>query len=626
MNEIIEEKLKLLPSAPGVYKMYDCTGTIIYVGKAISLKNRVRQYFQSNKSHTPKVTAMVSHIADFDILRTANETEALSLECNLIKRFKPKYNILLKDDKHFPYVRIDMRQDFPRVEVVRRLGKDGARYLGPFLSAISLRDGISVVRDHYPIRHCKKDLKRAIARNERPCLMYHIGKCCAPCSGDVTREEYHKMLEEVCCFLSGHTEAVVAKLTQQMEEAADSMEYEKAASFRDRIHAIESFGEKQVVIATSRVSIDVFALGRLDDAVLVFALFVRDGKVIGTEKFRMDAADEENDGDILSAFLKQYYMDAVNIVPEILTYQDVTDSEDIGMWLSSLAGRNVYLHRPLRGEKVKLAELAHRNCMDALDKDATLQKRAWERGEGALAQLTAILELETLPMRMECFDNSHIQGRDTVSSMVVFTDGQPDKKAYRRFRVQSDVNGDDVLAMRETLTRRFQRTLSGDPAFAELPDLLIVDGGQTQLNVALEVLKELSLEHIPAIGLAETREVIYQPGRDEPIMLPRNSAPLHLLERIRDEAHRFAITYHRSLRQKNALFSILDEIDGIGDRRKRALFDSFTTLDSIKAATIEQLCSVDGITRPAAESVYRHFHAESSESTKQTDKETDSDN
>lgn len=610
MNEIIEEKLKLLPSAPGVYKMYDSTGTVIYVGKAISLKNRVRQYFQSNKSHTSKVTAMVSHIADFDILRTANETEALSLECNLIKQFKPKYNILLKDDKHFPYVRIDMRQDFPRVEVVRRIGKDGARYLGPFLSAVSLRDGISVVRENYPIRHCKKDLKKAIARNERPCLMYHIGKCCAPCSGNVSREAYHGMLEEVCSFLSGHTDTVVKKLAQQMDLASDAMEFEKAALLRDRIRAIEGFGEKQAVIATSRISIDVFALGRLEDAVLVFALFVRDGKVIGTEKFRMDAVGEEDDGDILAAFLKQYYMDAVNIVPEILTYQDITDNEDIGKWLSALAGRNIYLHRPLRGEKVKLVQLAYRNCVDALDKDTTLQKRAWERGEGALAQLAGILELETLPMRMECFDNSHIQGRDTVSSMVVFTDGQPDKKAYRRFRVQSDVNGDDVLAMRETLTRRFQRALDGDPAFSELPDLLIVDGGQTQLNAALEVLKELSIEHIPTIGLAETREVIYQPGRAEPILLPRNSAPLHLLERTRDEAHRFAITYHRSLRQKNALFSILDEIDGIGDRRKRALFDNFTTLDAIRAATIEQLCAVEGITRPAAEAVYRHFHTE----------------
>lgn len=607
MNDVIEEKLKLLPSAPGVYKMFNAEGEVIYVGKAISLKNRVRQYFQSSKNHPAKVQAMVRQIADFEYIRVANETEALSLESNLIKEFRPKYNILLKDDKHFPYVRIDTKQDYPRLEIVRRIKKDGARYLGPFLSGLLLRDNVQIVRDYYPIRHCKKDINRSIARRERPCLMYHIGKCCAPCSGKISRAQYHAMLDEVCTFLDGRTDSVLQTLNAQMEEAAEAMEFERAAALRDRIRAIESLGEKQAVIATNHAVMDVFALGRLDDAIVVFALFVRQGKVIGTEKFRMDAAQGEPDSEVLAAFLTQYYAEAQTFVPEVLVYQEASDMEVIGAWLSSLADRKVTLHCPQRGEKRKLTELAYRNCLDALEKDASLQKRAWERGEGALAQLTGLLGLETLPKRIECFDNSHIQGRDTVSSMVVFTDGQPDKSAYRRFRTRADADGNDLIAMREALTRRFTRAAQSDPGFLPLPDLLVLDGGRTQLDVALEVLGEMQLDFIPSIGLAELSETVYLPGEPEPLALPRNSAALHLVERLRDEAHRFAITYHRGLRQKHALFSVLDAIPGIGEKRKRALFDAFTTLDAMKSATVDQLAAVPGMSRPSAEAVHAYF-------------------
>lgn len=608
MNQIIEEKLRLLPSAPGVYKMFNEAGEVIYVGKAVSLKNRVRQYFQSGKNQPAKVAAMVRHIADFETIRVSNETEALSLESNLIKQFKPKYNILLKDDKHFPYVRIDLRQDFPRVEIVRRVKKDGARYLGPYLSALLLRESMNVVRDHFPIRHCKKDLKRAIARRERPCLMHHVGKCCAPCSGKVSREEYHAMLSEVIAFLSGDTAGVLRELEAQMESSAAALDFERAAYLRDRIHAIRSLADKQVVIGVNHSMSDVFAVGRLDGAVLVFALFVRDGKVIGTERFRMGALSDESDADIMAAFLKQYYAEADSIPPEILVHSEPSELPQIQSWLSAAGGRSVRLHRPQRGDKAQLASLCYRNCIDALEKDAALQKRAWERGEGALAQLTGILGLETLPQRMECFDNSHIQGRDTVSSMVVFTDGQPDRKAYRRFRIRTDTGGDDLAAMREALSRRFARAKNGDVGFDALPDLLIIDGGRTQLAVATEVLDAFGLSFIPAIGLAELHELIYVPGREAPIELPRASAALHLLERIRDEAHRFAITYHRSLRQKTALFSVLDEIDGIGDRRKRALFDAFTTLNAIKSADVDTLAAVPGMNRPSAQAVYDYFH------------------
>lgn len=612
MNEIIAEKLKLLPSSPGVYKMYNAAGEVIYVGKAISLKNRVRQYFQANKNHTPKVLAMVAHIEDFEILRTSNETEALTLESNLIKQFRPKYNILLKDDKHFPYVRIDYRQDFPRVEIVRRVHADGAKYLGPFLSGLALRDGMNVVREHFPVRYCKKDLKKAAARRERPCLMYHVGKCCAPCTGKVTRAQYHAMLDEISAFLTGHTDTVIHELTAQMQQAAEKLQFERAAALRDSIRAIERLQDKQVVISTTKNMADVFALGRLNNDVLVFALFVRDGKVIGTEKFRMGADDGESDAEILAAFLKQYYLEVASLPPEILLYSDAADMDAIALWLSERAGRKVNLHRPQRGSKAQLAQLAYRNCIDALEKDAALQKRAWERGEGALVELSAVLGLESIPSRLECFDNSHFQGRDTVSSMVVFQDGQPDKKAYRRFRIRADAEGDDLIAMREALTRRFARFQAGDAGFDVLPDLLVIDGGQTQLAVAVSVLAEAELSFVPVIGLAETNEWIYLPDDPQPIELQRNSAALHLLERIRDEAHRFAITYHRSLRQKAALFSVLDQISGIGDRRKRALFDAFVTLDAMKAASIEQLAAVPAMNHAAAEAVWTFFHGSAS--------------
>ena len=613
MNQIVEEKLKLLPSSPGVYKMFNAQGEVIYVGKAISLKNRVRQYFQSSKNHPPKVTAMVRQIADFEYIRVANETEAFSLESNLIKEFKPKYNILLKDDKHFPYIRVDLKQDFPRLDVVRRVKKDGAKYLGPFLSGLLLRDGLALVREQYPIRQCKKDIGRMIARRERPCLLYHIGKCCAPCSGDVSRQEYHKLIDEVISFLSGNTSEILRSLNEQMSSAAEAMDFEKAAILRDRIRAIESLNEKQAVIATSNTMLDVFALGRLETNALVFALFVRNGKVIGTEKFRMDADAEESDADILSAFLSQYYAESATFVPEVLLYQDASDMEAISGWLSGLAKRKVEVHRPQRGEKRKLTEMAYRNCLDVLEKDASLQKRAWERGEGALTQLSAILGLETVPTRIECFDNSHIQGRDTVSSMVVFTDGQPDKSAYRRFRIRADAGGNDLIAMREALTRRFQKAEEQEAGFLPLPDLLVMDGGPAQLQVALEVLESFSLDFVPTIGLAELSETIYLPGEIAPIQLPRNSAPQHLIERLRDEAHRFAISYHRNVHNRNALYSVLDSIPGVGDKRKRALFDAFLTIDAIKAASQEELNAVPLIDARTAESVYTYFHPSSAE-------------
>ena len=608
MNDRIGDKLKLLPDSPGVYRMYNSLGEIIYVGKAVSLKNRVRQYFQ-NGPKAPKVAAMVANVSDFEFTMTATEAEALTLECNMIKQYRPRYNILLKDDKHFPYIRIDFTQDFPRPEIVRRIGKDGAKYFGPYLSAAALREVMTSVRDVFPVRHCRKDLKKAQARRERPCLMYHVGKCCAPCTGNVTREEYHKYLDEIAQLLQGHCRSAAEELTRRMNEASEKLEFERAAMYRDRIRAMESIALKQRTATTTVNSFDVFAVARDELNTVVYALMMRDGNVVMTDGYFV-SADEESDGEILASFLMQFYLDSGFVPPEIVCLEKPEDASGILACLRESSGHSVKLTVPQRGEKKQLAELALTNGRETLKRRRELEFREWERGEGALAELSAIVGMDELPKRMECFDNSHFQGRDTVGSMVVFIDGKPDKSLYRRFRTKTQTEGDDYAAMREHLKRRFKRAEDGDPGFCDLPDLLIMDGGRGQLNAALEVLDEFGLSYIPAIGLAERNEEIILPDRDEPLALPRSSGTLHLLQRIRDEAHRFAITYHRSMRAKTALYSVLQDIDGVGEKRRRALFDRFLTLDAIRSASVAELLEAEGMNRPAAERVYEFFHKE----------------
>ncbi len=617
MNEIIEEKLKLLPELPGVYRMFDAAGDIIYVGKAVNLKNRVRQYFHSQRNMGPKVRAMVSHVADFEYILVSNEMEALTLEASMVKTLQPHYNILLKDDKHFPYVRLDEKQDFPRFEVVRRVKNDGARYFGPYLSAIALRDALSCIRELFPVRHCKKDISRAIARGERPCLMFHLSKCCAPCSGAVTREEYHRLLASVADIREENTAPVTELLRAQMLAASEAMEFEKAAQYRDRVLAVERLGEKQRAMTAGGAERDVFALAResnQSDAFadsMIFALFVRGGSVVGSQHYAMDCADEAP-GEVMRAFLQQYYEGSGSIPREICVLDMPEDAPELTAWLKEQRGGAVSLIAPKRGEKAEQVQLARRNGLDAIHKQRELEHRAWERGEGALARLTGLLGLEEIPERLECFDNSHIRGRDTVAGMVVFVNGKPAPKEYRRFRIRADAGGDDILAMREALTRRFERARGEgqNGKFAELPGLVVVDGGRAQLNAALEVLREQGLDYIPAIGLAERNEEIILPNEEEPLVLARGDGALHLLQRLRDEAHRFAITYHRSLHVKNALLSELDNIQGVGERRKRLLFDAFVTRDAIAAADVNALAAVRGMTRPAAQAVYDYFHPE----------------
>ena len=607
MNEKIEAKLKLLPDKPGVYKMFNARGELIYVGKAINLKNRVRQYFQSSKNHPPKVASMVSNIDDFDFVIVGNETEALNLESNLIKQNKPYYNILLKDDKHFPYIRIDYKQDFPRVEIVRKYKKDGAKYFGPYLSGFALRESITAVREHFPIRQCKKDIRKAIARGERPCLMYHIGKCCAPCTGKVTPEEYRLLLDQVTALFQGNCKTYIDDMTAKMMAESEKLNFEKAAQYRDRIRAMQSISEKQIASSASDNSYDVFALARNELETVVYGLFVRAGNVISAESFSINAGDEPF-SEIISQFLLQFYVGMANLPKEIIIMDEAEDVENIELLLQKQSGHAVKIHVPRRGEKLKQGQLARMNAEETIGRHRELTHREWERSEGALTELMQIIGMDVFPHRIECFDNSHIQGRDTVGSMVVFIDGKPDKTLYRRFRTKQNTGGDDYLAMREHLTRRFRRTIDGDEKFAELPDLLIVDGGIGQLNVALEVLNDFGLAYISCIGLAEKNEEIILPDEKESVILARSSPVLQLLQRVRDEAHRFAITYHRNLRARNSLYSVLDNIKGIGDRRKRALYEKFLTIDAIKAADMDELKSADGMNAAAAKSVYDYFH------------------
>lgn len=612
MNEIISHKLQLLPDEPGVYKMFNANGELIYVGKAVNLKNRVKQYFQSSRNHDPKVTAMVANIADFEFIIVNNETEALTLESNLIKQNKPHYNILLKDDKHFPYVRIDLRRPFPYVEIVRKYKKDGAKYFGPYLSAYALRDSLTAIREHFPIRHCKKDISKAIARGERPCLLYHIGKCCAPCAGLVSRDEYAELINSVMACLQGNCRQYVDELTAQMTREARIMNFEKAAILRDRIRAMETISQKQSISAARANSYDVFSLASGELETIAYALFVREGNVIGAENYSINASAEKP-GEIMAQFLVQFYLEAGDIPNEIVTDIEPDEPETIEKWLAQQGGHSVSIHIPKRGEKLQQCKMARLNAEQTIERKRELTHRQWERSEGALAELAGLIGLDVIPRRMECFDNSHFQGRDTVGSMVVFIDGRAERSLYRRFKTKQKTDGDDYMAMREHLTRRFKRTLDGDVRFAELPDLVVVDGGRGQLNVALEVLEDFNLSHIAAIGLAEQNEEIILPNSPDPIVLPLNSPVLHLLQRIRDEAHRFAITYHRNLRSRNALYSVLNEINGIGDKRRRALYDRFTTLDAIKAADIDALSSVKGMNSAAAKAVYEYFHKEGNE-------------
>ena len=602
MTEALAEKLKLLPDSPGVYIMKDVRGKIIYVGKAVVLKNRVRQYFQSSRSQAPKVRAMVSHIADFETIMTANEVESLILEANLIKKHRPRYNIRLKDDKSYPYVKVTVQEDFPRVFITRRVMHDGARYFGPYTNVTALRDSLKLLRRLFPLRTCR-------VMPERPCLEYHIKRCLAPCVGKVSQEDYGAMIRAVLLFLEGRTDDVERALEQRMQHAAQAYHFEIAARLRDQLAAVRAATQRQNIV-TGAGDQDAIGMARSSVGVCVQIFFIRSGKMIGREHFLLRGSEEESDVDVLRAFLEQYYNQATFVPREVLLPQVLADAdrEVIQNWLSEKkGGGRVVLLTPQRGTKRDLIVMATGNAEKFLADEQTRQSLSDQQTLGAVEELGRYLGLEKAPYRMECFDISHNQGQETVASMVVFEGGLPKKSDYRRFKIKSaEGKPDDFLSMREVTTRRYV----GLPE-EELPDLIVIDGGKGQLSSALEIIRmEAGHKNVPVVGLAKQFELIFTEGCPDPVELPRRSASLYLIQRIRDEAHRFAITFHRKLRGKRNLVSVLDHIVGVGPKRRQSLWTHFGTLDKIKAASIEELAAAPGMNRPAAEAVFHFFEAQ----------------
>ena len=614
----IEDELKKLPSQPGVYLMHDAKDEIIYVGKAVSLKNRVRQYFQSSRNKSAKIEQMVSRIARFEYIVTDSEMEALVLECNLIKEHQPRYNTMLKDDKAYPYIKVTVGEDFPRVMLARTMKKDKNRYFGPYTSAGAVKDTIDLIHKLYKIRTCSRNLPRDTGK-ERPCLNYHIKQCDAPCQGYISKEEYGENIRQVLEFLNGRYDGVLKNLEEKMKAASDAMDFEKAIEYRDLLSSVKKVAQKQKITSSNMEDRDIIAMARDDMDAVVQVFFVREGKLIGRDHFRMSVATAETKGQILSSFVKQFYAGTPFLPKELWVQYELEDMELIGQWLSARKGQKVRITVPKKGDKERLVELAEKNAALVLIQDNERNKREEMRTIGAMNQVAQWLGLENV-RRMEAFDISNISGYESVGSMVVFENGRPKRSDYRKFRIKTVIGPNDYASMKEVLTRRFthgmeeQKQLKNQGvekefgSFTRFPDLLMMDGGKGQVNIALEVMEQLGLS-IPVCGMVKvdnhrTRGLYYQ---NEEISIDRHSEGFRLITRIQDEAHRFAIEYHRSLRSKSQVRSILDEIPGIGDTRRKSLMRSFQSLDAVREASVEELCQVPGMNRAAAESVYQFF-------------------
>ena len=611
-SEELELKIAMLPESPGCYLMKDAKGEIIYVGKAINLKNRVRSYFRG-RDHTPKVAAMISHIADFEILLCESNLEALCLECNLIKEHKPYYNILLKDDKHYPYLKLDLKEPFPRLTLARRMNRDGAKYFGPYIGATAVKQVIDAVRDVFPMRTCRMALppKKPI----RPCMNYDFGKCLAPCANRCTEAEYWDMMDGVLSFLGGDYGLVLDKLTAQMNAAAERMEYEKAAVIRDKIRDVKGLMERQIAIKTDLREQDIIALAQDGVDAMAQILYVRGGRMLGGDHFLLEREGGEDPGEVLMGFITQYYT-AETLIPRHVLIQCLPEGaqEQAEEWLRQQKGQPVTLATPKRGEKHELVLLAAKNAKDALEKRNARTAVRQERTSGAAASLGRILRLEHYPRRIEGYDISNTQGVLSVGSMVVFIDGVPAKKEYRKFRIKTVEGANDFASLNEVLGRRFshglkekaEREAEGLPAiggkFSDLPDLVLIDGGPQQVRFARQALLDMGAD-VAMFGLAERLEEIWLPDCDEPIVLDHATPELQLVQRIRDEAHRCAITHHRTLRDAAFTRSALDEIEGIGPKRRKALLKRFGSLKAIRQATADELAAVEGMNRRAAEAV-----------------------
>ncbi len=610
MTRDVAEKLKLLPDSPGCYLMKEA-GEILYVGKAVNLKNRVRSYFHG-RDHTPKVRALVARIDDFDIILCDTNLEALILECNLIKLHKPYYNILLKDDKHYPYIRLNEKEAYPRVELVRRMEKDGARYFGPYIGAEAVREVLEVLRDVFPLRTCGKAPDPNKPR--RPCVHHEIGRCLAPCAGGVTSEQYHEVVDEVVAFLTGKSAPVRARLQREMEEAAKSLQFERAAMLRDRLYNVERLLESQRALSTGGGERDIIAVAQDGLDAMAQVLHVRGGKMVGGDSFALERAGDEAPGNVIASFIMQYYEDGRLLPQEVLAQALPEDAEMIETALTDLRGAKVRLATPVRGEKRALILLAEKNARDALEKRNARARHSFERTKGAAAALAEVLGLPQAPRRIEGFDISNTQGALSVASMVVFIDGAPAYKEYRHYRIKTVQGANDFASMEEVLGRRFQRGLAerdkkledGEPlgtgGFADIPDLILIDGGPEQLQFARRAMHEAG-GNVPMFGLAKRMEEIWLPDATESILLDRHSPALHLIQRLRDEAHRFGITHHRKLRAKHAVHSKLEEIPGVGEKRRAALLKRFKSMEALRAATVDEIAETPGMSRPVAEAV-----------------------
>ena len=615
----IEEELKKLPGKPGVYIMHDASDAIIYVGKAISLKNRVRQYFQSSRNKGAKIERMVTQIARFEYIITDSELEALVLECNLIKEHRPKYNTMLKDDKSYPFIKVTVEEAYPRVLFARRMKKDKSRYYGPYTSAGAVKETIELLHKLYQIRTCNRNLPRDIGL-DRPCLNYHIHQCQAPCQGYVSKEEYRESVNQVVSFLGGNYEPVLQMLEKKMQDASDSLEFEKAIEYRELLSSVRAVAQKQKITNSDGEDKDVLALAKDEHDAVVQVFFVRDGRLIGRDHFYLNHVEGESRSAILGSFIKQFYAGTPFIPKELMLQCEVEDAEVMEEWLSGRRGQKVHLRVPKKGTKEKLVELAAKNAEMVLSQDRERIRREEGRTIGAMKEIAGWLGLQNAT-RMEAFDISNTNGFESVGSMVVFEKGRPKRSDYRKFKIRTVQGPDDYASMREVLMRRFTHGMEEEKelekknisaefgSFTRFPDLLMMDGGRGQVNIALSVLRELNLA-IPVCGMVKddnhrTRGLYYN---NVEIPIDRNSEGFRLITRIQDEAHRFAIEYHRSLRSKEQVHSVLDDIPGIGPARRRALMKHFQSLEAIRDANVDALQEVDSMNEAAARSVYQFFH------------------
>jgi excinuclease ABC subunit C len=612
ISENLQGKLDTLPSKPGCYIYRNAEGQVIYVGKAINLKNRVRSYFQERSDKDFKTRKLVENIADLEWIVVGSELEALILEMNLIKKHRPRYNIRLKDDKRYPYIKVHWADPFPKVTVTRQMVQDGSRYFGPYTSVWAVHQTLDVIRRIFTYLTCDRVIT---GLDERPCLYYDIKLCSGPCIGAIKQAEYRQAIDDLCNFLEGKTEPIVKRLTAEMDHASEELQYEKAAAIRDRINSIERVVEKQKVISASEKDSDVIAMARADGEACVQIFFIRSGKLIGREYFILEGTEEAADSEVVTQFVKQFYAEAATIPNEVLLPNEVEEAQIIKQWLeSSRGGPKVDLRVPRRGSSRDLVKMAAENATETL---RSLRKQ-WEmdtnKQSEALTELQTALGLEEPPNRIECFDISNTQGVASVGSMVVFEQGVPARRHYRRFNIKTVEGPDDFASMQEVLTRRFRRWQGSkedqtvgkkeDDSFALLPDLLIVDGGKGQLGRAVEVLEQYGLTaEVPVVGLAKQEEELFLPDRSDSILLPRHSQGLYLVQRIRDEAHRFAITAHRNARSKKGLASRLETIPGVGPARRKALLGKFGSIEGILAASVEEIAAIPGIIPDLAQAI-----------------------